>query len=148
MKRWTVYLSVIFISALLYSGIAWPAQVCSPETPQQHGNMFVQKVSWTAAADGSFTGCDLLYPVNGILAWIETSPGSPTPTASYYPIFTTSSGLAISTSARSASTQEVTKPTASGTTQMVGVSGKMTMSLSGNSANGAKGTVWLYWFGE
>jgi hypothetical protein len=148
MKTLKIVLTVWVV--LLIPAFCWAGStICTADPPQQWGSMFVQRVAWTASSvDGNFTNCDLTYSVNGILAWVETIPGSPSPTASYYPVLTTATGLQITTAARSATAKEITKPTVSGSVQMTPVKGKLLLSLSGNSATSAKGVLNLYWFGD
>lgn len=129
---------------------SWSAMTCTPNQPESNGaGMWSQLVSWTASSvDGNFTQCSLIYPINGILTWVETDPGSTAPTASYDVTLTDALGLSITVSDRSATATEFTKPTASGSAQAVPVWGRLLLDISNNSEASATGRIRLYWFGK
>lgn len=148
MKR--LFVIFVAVAIILTSNHCLAAMTCTPNPPESNGSgMWSQLISWTASSvDGNFTQCDLIYPVNGILAWVETDPGSTQPTASYDITLTDALGLSITVSDRSATATEFVKPTASGSAQTVPVWGKLLLDISNNSAASATGRIRLYWFGK
>jgi len=150
MKTRKPMLWLALIALLLAPGMAFAADsVCTVHAPQSNGGgMWSQTIDWTAkSTDGSFAQCSLGYPVNGILAWVETDPGGTAPTADYDITLTDERGLAITVSDRSATATEVAKPTVSGTAQMVPVWGGLKLDIANNAVHSATGKIVLYWFG-
>lgn len=142
---------MVLFALLLVPGMAFAAEsVCTVNPPQNNGSgMWSQLIEWTGSgSDGNFTQCNLGYNVNGILAWVETDPGSPAPTLAYDITLTDSLGLASTVSDCDNATTVFTKPTASGTAQMVPVWGGLKLDIANNSQAAAKGKIRLYWFGK
>lgn len=124
------------------------ASVCTVGDPQANGHgMWSQLIEWTGAStNGSFTQCALGYAINGVLAWVETDPGSPAPTNEYDITLTDDLGLALTVSDCSNSTSAIKRPTASGTAQAVPVWGGLKLDIANNSEASAKGKIRLIWF--
>jgi hypothetical protein len=133
---------------LLVPGLALgAASVCTVDAPQSNGDgMFSQLIQWTGSTvNGSFTQCDLTYPVNGVLYYVETDPGTPAPTDNYDITFTDDMGLLITVPNCDNATTEVVKPTATGTAQTVPVWGRLLLDIANNSVASAKGKIRLFW---
>jgi hypothetical protein len=139
---------------LLLAGAALlppPALAVGVATPTcaQVGNSPVWKVSWAWTADASAgtvpataAPCATVYQLQGdTIVQVETKPGSPAPTGNYSVTITddrggdVTAGALAALSASAAQMFAVTAPP---------LDGGLTLNLSGNSVNSAKGTVTVY----
>lgn len=109
--------------------------------------MWSQLIEWTGSgSDGNFTQCAIGYPVNGILTWVETDPGSTVPTKAYDITLTDDLGLSITVGDCDNATSAIVKPTASGTAQAVPVWGGLKLDIANNTQAAATGKIRLFWF--
>ncbi len=149
MKTRKPMLWLVLIALLLAPGMAFAAaSVCTVHAPQNNGaGMWSQLIEWTGAStNGAFTQCVLGYPVNGVLAWVETDPGSTAPTDDYDITLTDDLGLALTVSDCDNATSAIAKPTVSGSAQAVPVWGGLKLDIANNSVASASGKIRLFWF--
>jgi len=154
-------LTALLLALVLWLVLAVPAQADSSCTvrldrySQYQGGMCQLTLSWTAAANGSFTSytisdAQMLKYLKGLAYQAETNPGSTAPTAAYDITITNAGGNDIMGGAladRSATATERAAPVlASGTEYPAAINGPLTLNITNNSVNAATGTVVLYWW--
>ena len=121
-----------------------------PDELVNAGDMVVLRLAWTAAADGSFTTTALLTKniktVSGLrIERVVTIPGTPAPTASYSIRLNGPDGEDILAGVLYNRSDTLTEQAIMNTDFVpVQVPLSLSLAVSGNSVNGAKGTIVLY----
>lgn len=124
------------------AGSAFAASSATDSVILEKGNVREQKISFVAHTDGTFTSYAMTEAINGYVWMVVTDPGSTAPTASYDITLLDAQGVDIMSgnlADRSATVTEQAYPT-----RIRPVNGKLTLTISNNSANGATGDVYIY----
>jgi len=111
----------------------------------------VVKFAWTAHTDGTVTAKQSDETIYGYIALVVVDPGSPSPQAAYDITITDADGNdvmggALADLSATATLQTLPKGGASGEEFYFGrfVNSKLTLNISNNNVNGAKGVVYIY----
>lgn len=136
-----LFLALLLV--LLCSASVMAASTCTV-TQQSVGDGAMLQFSWTAAADGSFDGTTCAPSVNikGWVTHVETQPGTPAPTANYSATLKNSQGYDVAGGALASRSQTATEVITIGTFP---VFRSLALALTGNSVNGAQGTIRVYY---
>lgn len=141
-------LSMILVLILICTGTAaFGASILTQTRTSPTYNVEKWTLSWTAHTDGSFTSTASTWNVDGYILLVVTDPGSPAPTDNYGITLTDSDGIDVMGGAlanRDTSTTEEAIPSNGARF----VSGKITIAISSNAVNGAKGIIYIYIYKE
>lgn len=138
---------ILLVLCLAVSGEVWAASSCTA-SHEQYGSIHALTFEWTAHTDGSFTNYTAQYAVNGFILYLETDPGTPAPQASYDIELLDTAGADMAGGVlanRSATDTEIKRPLLDSAAYEVPVIGPLTLKISGNNVNGAKGTVKVFY---
>ena len=145
---------VVGVLVLLLAGLAWADSVTQSLTMTGRSpggeRDYVYELSWTAAADGSLTSVATQESIDGYAYMVVTDPGTPAPQANYDITLTDSHGLDIMGGAladRSATlTQQAFPALLTGVYGSRRVNGRLTLNITNNNVNGAKGIVYIFFY--
>lgn len=146
---------LVLVGLLLFAQLGYSASSMDDYTTRYldlPGNVDIWVLDWTAHTDGSFTTATTRWAVDGYVFMVIVNPGATAPTAAYDVTLLDSDGMDIMGG-------ELTDLSATVTAQFVPkinsvygtrfVRGPLSMTLSGNSVNGAIGEIIIYiWGGE
>ena len=130
--------------ALLLASTALAAGTCTVSTKVGQGAGRITTWTWTAHTDGSLTACpttDIASNQIGVVAFLETDPGSPAPDVYDVAITDANSAPVTGTQTnRSATVTERVAPTVVGWFY-----GPLTFTMTNQATNAAQGVVRVYW---
>jgi len=120
------------------------------QTVYKFGSMKVLVIEWTAETDGSFISATT-NAINGVVALVETKPGSTAPTSLYDVTLKNNNNYDImggKLSDRSAVITEAVVPYDSVNDLYLThpVRGPLTIDITNNSVNSATGSIIIYYF--
>ena len=136
------------VIVLFFVAAAFAASTC-PQDNYASGRVGVVEMSWTAHTDGTFTSTQTEININGFVYLVETDPGTTAPTDNYDITLTDRNGTDVMGGAlanRDTTTTETAAPLLSdGTAWVIPVFGPLTLNISNNSVNAAKGVVRIFY---
>lgn len=146
---------IICALMILWSGVAFGASSLDDYTTRYlnlPGDVDIWVLDWTAHTDGSFTNATTRWAVDGYVFMVIVNPGATAPTGSYDVTLLDSDGMDIMGGELANLSATVTAQFVPKIDSVYGtrfVRGPLTMTLSGNSVNGAVGEIIIYiWGGE
>lgn len=140
-------LCLLSIALLLFLPLR--AMAASSSTTQQarFGDMNIFEMCWTAHTDGTFTTTATAM-INGLVLGVTTDPESPAPTDDYDITLTDQYGIDIMggyLANRDTANSEFATPQSAYFSHGMPVHGTLNVDISGNSQNGAKGRIIIYY---
>lgn len=138
MKR----LILIVVMVLALTGYVYGASSVTEEWKTLGNNIDVINLSWTAAADGSFTNYTILRKINSCLFYVVTNPGATAPTDNYDITLLNDDSIDVADSEllnRDTATSEDVKLTTPRC-----IYGDLVLTISNNSQASATGVIRLF----